>query len=1732
MKKKMTAFACAVMIAFGIIGGSIPFNSTYAIAADDSDVILSESKQQIRKADIVFVIDSTASMGSYINSVKKNLTNFVNSLSQKGVTPNMSVAEYRDVEVDGIDSTIFYSFDDSHWTNDTSKVIEVLDAIDVDGGGDGPETPSDAFDKLFTSDDNKWYKDDNDKFIFLLTDAGYKESSSHTLDEWTDIINEYGIKTTVVGKLSYENDYRYLYEKTGGQYLDITTDDYASLMLDYAEWVEANSKAIISNVPNHIDYIELNGNSIYDFQNSVAYTKVRDRAIFDTSGWIYNSFRITSSAFNEVVKNYWKDVLGIRTQEDFDKIFENITNSEFLAQVTITDLISSSVIKEKLVADGLNGIEIADNKLLYLLYLNQSIFSISEADMGTIKNLLESEDKSNEEYCLARDLLLNKYYSTSLSEIDLSDIIGKVTNGKELLDVYDTLYYDLTVAKHYDIPEPDVSLDVFDGLKIINFGIDEFNECVSTANDIRVFYENVYALSSLSYSAQETLEVLKRSIFQKMYEDSSMISFLPEYEDALINYIDELQNAIGEHYQDYWEKKTSGRLEEIGKDQANFIVSECLDKVMEFYFPEVWAATKLSGFTLDMLTVSYGFFTGASERASERNYIYATSVVYEALADQFMNDNGSYGYFPKKLINDKSEYSVELYETGLLWMKVAAEMYTDHAGKYLIMTLNPLNSEEFKNTINDITALEKWYFNVKNIKCHKNSSDIIAPVSKKKIYLISCPVDVAISTNGNVIAEVTNDIIFKYTDDYNTQISTYLNDDFKGFTKALIVPYNYDVKITGNGEGLMKVQKIVINNGEIIDYAKFDNIPVSDGIHYKEVIDEEHLIAINGNYNDDDTDALSKGDINGDGDINVTDVVLTAAHVKSIKGLSADAQKRADVNYDGDINVTDVILIAAHVKGIRALKKNNDNQNDTSNSDPKDNSETENGENDPNEINNGEYAEILYDKECGRWYVEDDDGNALPLTCTYDPDKEIWYTSNGKELNVVHSDNVKNPNYELPDKVAYLVLPNGEAMQLSNTGYLNTIYNEIDGHKVSAIGYRFNTPWVYGGNYGLIDPNNNDSGIKMTIPDNITYCGSASMLTWGLNELQLSDSLLCIEDSAFMVYDGTSLNDTTFNDLKLNNGLKYIGDKAFFGYSALTSVIIPSSVNHIGDYAFGYYTDIEKLQEYYQEHIGDEDYELKSPEKFYKKIEDFTIYGKKGTEAERYAEANGFIFIDNNEVLPDLISLNETSLTLDEGSSAQLTATISPDNAKDKSITWSSSDTSVATVSNGKVTAISEGKTTITANTTNGKTASCSITVKEIQPSSITLNKTSLTLDEGSSAQLTATISPDNAKDKSVTWSSSDTSVATVSNGKVTAISEGKVTISVKTVNNKTAFCSLTVKKPQEEYIKIYTANDFNNIRNNLSGKYVLMNDIDLTGFESWVPIGDAQNGFNGVIDGNNHTVTYQINESASAYPSSSIVSFYYGLIGYAHKNSWYDLIEIKNLNVCGSINTNISSYDVSTQFIGGLVGRAEKINIRNCCSNVVVNTKSYIDTEEISVTSYVGGIIGWSDGCNIENCINNEKIDSKLKTGYSGCHNCGGICGVAANSTIINNCENYGEIRVSTDSKIIKNNQWYNVSANGGGIAGSCGGGAVIIENCYSNCHLEGYIEYPDDTIAWVSLAGIAAYGEVASYAGCSSNCSYNYNEDTYLLPNGSGNYNVKRAVNELIGPEAFYNSDEGWTA
>ena len=159
------------------------------------------------------------------------------------------------------------------------------------------------------------------------------------------------------------------------------------------------------------------------------------------------------------------------------------------------------------------------------------------------------------------------------------------------------------------------------------------------------------------------------------------------------------------------------------------------------------------------------------------------------------------------------------------------------------------------------------------------------------------------------------------------------------------------------------------------------------------------------------------------------------------------------------------------------------------------------------------------------------------------------------------------------------------------------------------------------------------------------------------------------------------------------------------------------------------------------------------------------------------------------------VTLNKTKLTLEKNKTATLTATISPSNATNKTIIWTTSNSSVATVSNGKITAIGPGTATITAKTNNGKTASCKVTVTT-PVSSVKLSKTSLTLIKGTSETIKATITPSNAANKTVTWSTSNSKVATVSNGKVTAISAGTATITAKSNNGKTASCKVTVKAP------------------------------------------------------------------------------------------------------------------------------------------------------------------------------------------------------------------------------------------------------------------------------------------------------------------------------------------------
>ena len=165
------------------------------------------------------------------------------------------------------------------------------------------------------------------------------------------------------------------------------------------------------------------------------------------------------------------------------------------------------------------------------------------------------------------------------------------------------------------------------------------------------------------------------------------------------------------------------------------------------------------------------------------------------------------------------------------------------------------------------------------------------------------------------------------------------------------------------------------------------------------------------------------------------------------------------------------------------------------------------------------------------------------------------------------------------------------------------------------------------------------------------------------------------------------------------------------------------------------------------------------------------------------------------------VSLDRQTVGMTEGETAYLAATVAPANASDKSVSWTSGSTEVATVDeNGNVTAVKTGETTVAVTTKDGgKTAAFKVTVtaKPVSVTGVKLDKSEFKLKKGESVTLTATVESAGATNKKVSWSSNNPSVATVDEeGKVTAVSSGEAAIIVTTEDGgHTATCTVTVLK-------------------------------------------------------------------------------------------------------------------------------------------------------------------------------------------------------------------------------------------------------------------------------------------------------------------------------------------------
>ena len=283
-----------------------------------------------------------------------------------------------------------------------------------------------------------------------------------------------------------------------------------------------------------------------------------------------------------------------------------------------------------------------------------------------------------------------------------------------------------------------------------------------------------------------------------------------------------------------------------------------------------------------------------------------------------------------------------------------------------------------------------------------------------------------------------------------------------------------------------------------------------------------------------------------------------------------------------------------------------------------------------------------------------------------------------------------------------------------------------------------------------------DALTKVVVPDSVTYLGTQVFYDCdALTDVKLGTGLTSIPASTFAQCD-------VLETVVIPYRVTSINSSAFKNCVALKNVTIPRATTSIASDAFSYYSRM-------------------------------TIYGVAGTYAETFAANNSIQFV-NNEVKANTVTLSEKAVTMNNGATHKLVMTVEPANFTD-SVSWKSGDTSIVTVADdGTLKALKVGTATVKVIVGSAST-SCKVTV--VQPvTSISLNRSSVNLEALETLQLTASVYPDNAADKSVSWSSSDESVASVDDsGLVTAHARGKATITVTALggNNVSRSCTVTV---------------------------------------------------------------------------------------------------------------------------------------------------------------------------------------------------------------------------------------------------------------------------------------------------------------------------------------------------
>ena len=872
--KKVVAGLAALSLAVINLGLSNNYAVAYAEGEDvESGTGTEKSTSIVGKADIVFAIDSTGSMSSYIESVKKNLTNFVNSLNSKGVSLNMSVVEFKDIEEDGVDSTVYYDFDGSHWTSDVNKVIEVFDSIKADGGGDYPETPIDAFEKIEMLDDN------SNKFIFLLTDDDFKDyedtednhnNNHYSMNYWTDHFRTNNIKVTVVGSNEYEPRFNYLYTLTGGRFIDISSSNYYELMQEYSEWIYEN--AIDSDGDGLPDDWEINGvdadhDGTIDLDLAAMGADPNVPDIFIEADWMeyegdpFNFLWIhktinqkntapSAEALRKVYDKFNSHGIKIHIDAGPNSIMNYDTGATWGALSGASALPYQETFNIGEYYENWNQLAL-DNftkarwtTFKYCLFANQYDAGNGNRSSGIAENI------PGQFFIVASDCIGGSDHDTALAGTIMHEL------GHTLGLSHGGVYNDSTsgeIVNNHDNYKPN-------HLSIMNYTY-QFSGLRTVAGD----YISDYQDFKLPEINEEHIDESRGIDPEGATDGKGLTIKIPVKNKFLLWEFDgEEDSEIAKKPIDF---NRNGTIEndikyDLNNDSDHTVLTETLNE---------WDNIKYTG----------GLIGGYGE---EINVDDISTLITKPELDHELDELSIDEAFELGLLGEPGECKFNNISTQTLYSEVADQkLYVDISNMYPEDTTVSLkiSSDAFASDHTVETAVPK------------DGAVAEIPVAEQLTegtYNVTYTMTLS---NGKTVTESgTLNVVAPAGVEMNVGDEEIIPDSIISCVSSdeTIIAIA-DGKITAKAAGTAFIT--VASEGNITYCAKVTVLSTEDDI----------LL----------------GDVNGDGSITVTDISKVAAHVKGIESLSEEEQKRADADGDGAITVTDISKIAAHVKGIKPL---------------------------------------------------------------------------------------------------------------------------------------------------------------------------------------------------------------------------------------------------------------------------------------------------------------------------------------------------------------------------------------------------------------------------------------------------------------------------------------------------------------------------------------------------------------------------------------------------------------------------------------------------------------------------------------------------------------------------------------------------------------------------------------------------------------------------------------------